>query len=270
MEEIIENYQSNFSGFINTPFLFTSKVLGMSPYIVNPETVFKLKTTINTNERLGKIVEQFVIEVLKKEENNHILAQNLQIQHTPQQTIGEIDCLYSHANQVFHLEIQYKFYLFDPTVGYNEIEHCIGPNRKDTLIKKIEKLKEKQLPLLYSKYTKHYLETLNLESKNIEQQIYFKAQIFMPFGETTTLKTLNNDCIYGFYFNFKDLLKFNNCKFYIPKKLDWLVDVNTHVNWQNYEQILSKLKSFYTEKYAPMLWLKFLNGDIKKSFMVWW
>lgn len=266
----IDNYQDNFSGFFRTPHLFNTEILGLKPFSKILKHQFTFNRVITANLRLGQLVEQFVFEELKQFESIKIRSENLQIINEDKLTIGELDTLILDDDKPLHLEIQYKFYLFDTSIGQTEIEHCIGPNRKDTLIQKLKKLKEKQLPLLYHNTTKQHLERLNLNAINIEQQIYFKAQIFMPYGEDIQLKALNNDCVYGFYFNFKDLSKFNNCKFYIPKKLDWLVEVNPHVNWQNYDQIISQLEIFYNEKYAPMLWLKSTNGDIKKCFMVWW
>ncbi|HIC30917.1 MAG TPA: DUF1853 family protein [Flavobacteriaceae bacterium] len=266
----IDNYQDKFSGFFRTPHLFNSKILGLNPFSKTLKHQFIFNRVITANLRLGQLVEQFVFEELKQFESIKILSENLQIINEDKLTIGELDTLILDKQKPIHIEIQYKFYLFDKTIGQTEIEHCIGPNRKDTLIQKLKKLKEKQLPLLYHKTSKTHLEQLNLNTKNIDQQIYFKAQIFMPYGENIQLKTLNNDCIYGFYFNFKKLKTFKDSKFFIPKKLDWLVDIHTNVNWQNYEQIQPQLEIFYSEKYAPMLWLKSTNGEIKKCFMVWW
>jgi len=266
----IYNYQDKFSGFFRTPHLFNSEILGINPFSKTLKQQFTFNRVITANLRLGQLVEQFVFEELKQFESIKILSENLQIINEDKLTIGELDTLILDNEKPLHLEIQYKFYLFDNSVGQTEIEHCIGPNRKDTLTQKLKKLKINQLPLLYHKTTKRYLQQLNLDTKNIEQQIYFKAQIFMPFGERIHLKTLNNDCVYGFYFNFKDLKFFKSYKFYIPKKLDWLVDAHPNVDWQNHVQILPQLETFYAEKYAPMLWLKSSNGEIKKCFMVWW
>lgn len=270
MTRIIENYKDNFSGFFNTPHLFNSEVFGITPFTKTLPQQFVFTKLIAKKLRLGQLVEHFVFEELKQFKSIKLLSENLQVINKNKATIGEIDAIYLDEEKPFHLEIQYKFYLFDTTVGKTEIEHCIGPNRKDTLTQKLKKLKDKQLPLLYSNTTTPYLEQLNLKPVDIKQNIYFKAQIFMPYGKNIMLKTLNNDCVYGFYFNYNNLENFKHCKFYIPKKLDWLVDVNPNVNWNNYEQMLPQLKTFYEEKYAPILWLKFPNGEIKKSFMVWW
>jgi len=71
--------------------------------------------------------------------------------------VGELDCLILRDKKPIHLEVIYKFYLYDASVGDTEIAHFIGPNRKDSLIEKLTKLQEKQLPILK--------QTLNLADK---------------------------------------------------------------------------------------------------------
>ena len=84
-----------------------------------------------------------------KDKEIKILAENVQIQNE-KTTVGEIDCILTTAKKPVHLEIIYKFYLYDKSVGTNELEHWIGPNRRDSLVSKLNKLKDKQLPLLYN------------------------------------------------------------------------------------------------------------------------
>ena len=54
-------------------------------------------------------------------------------------TIGEIDCLIEYLNKYIHLEIVYKFYLYDEHINTGELDHWIGPNRKDSLVFKLNK-----------------------------------------------------------------------------------------------------------------------------------
>ncbi len=103
---------------------------------------------------------------------------------------------YLKDKKPIHLEIIYKFYLYDSSVGESEIEHWIGPNRRDSLLQKLNKLKDKQLPLLYSKECLTYLETLKLTASEIDQQLYFKAQLFVPLKEYgNKFSLINNECI---------------------------------------------------------------------------
>ena len=66
---------------------------------------------------------------------------NYQIQNK-KTTVGELDFILQKNHSPIHLEVIYKFYLYDDTFGNSEIEHWIGPNRNDNLVKKLTKLKE--------------------------------------------------------------------------------------------------------------------------------
>ena len=265
-----ENLQATFSGFFNTPHLFFNKIFGMQPFVKQLGSPFVFNKAVRTNIRLGQRVEQFVFEELKQFKNISVLAENIQIQNNQNLTIGELDCLYLDEEQAVHLEIQFKYYLYDSTLGPNEVDCLIGPMRRDSLIEKLNKLKNKQLPLLYNQATKPLLDRLQLKAENIKQQLYFKAQIFVPFGQSIQFKTLNNDCIYGFYFNYSQLPQFSDCQFFIPQKIDWLLDLDITVHWMGYDQIMPQLDSYKAEKYAPLLWLKCPNGTVTKCFVVAW
>lgn len=260
--------QAQFSGFFNTPHLFKTSIKGLQVFTKQLDTTFIFNSDVRTNIRLGLLVEHFVFEELNRFESTAVLAKNIQIQENANLTVGELDCLYTYKTQVYHLEIQFKFYLYDATLGASELDGLIGPMRRDSLNEKLHKLKSKQLPLLHKPVTKPYLEDLKIDTKKIKQQIYFKAQLFIPYGQNITFKTLNNACVYGFYFNYNQLDTFKACKFYIPKKIDWLVDVHTNVDWQSYTKVIPKLEVYRSEQYAPMLWLKFPNGNLTKCFVV--
>ncbi|MDO5970118.1 DUF1853 family protein [Flavivirga aquimarina] len=262
--------QKRYIGFLNTPFLWKSDIVAHLNQFEIVSKSNKIDISIDETLRLGKYVERFVSFELEQHENISILAENIQIQDN-KTTLGELDCLLLKNNQPIHLEIIYKFYLYGPTIGATEIEHFIGPNRKDSLKEKVTKLKDKQLPLLHSNTCKDYLKSLNLESETISQQVYFKAQLFVPFSDKDMqLKTLNTDCIIGFYINKHQLGEFSNCKFYIPKKKDWLVIPHTNVDWLSFNAFEVIAKDYYEQQFSPMCWVKFKNGTLKKVFLVWW
>lgn len=270
MDDKQENLQPQFSGFYNTPHLFLQPIFGMNPFLKTVKKTPIYNGNIASNIRLGLRVERFVSCEISNIKTINVISENIQIQTNAKHTIGELDCLYLDGKQPVHLEIQFKYYLYDNTLGKTEIDHCIGPMRRDSLTEKLNKLKKKQLPLLYHKETKPLLDSLNLKAEDFKQQLYFKAQLFVPYGNQIELKTLNNNCIYGFYFKYVDLPKFKDFKFYKPKKIDWLLDVTPNVNWKIYKQILPELKILEAEKYSPLLWLKHNNGEIKKCFVVAW
>ena len=268
MKDISDNLQAQFSGFYNTPHLFLEPIDGMQPLVIKKQNTPVFEGSGLERIRLGQRVERFVSTELLLNRSVKIVSENPQIKTKTNLTIGELDCLYLDNEQAVHLEIQFKFYLFDESIGKTEIDHCIGPMRRDSLLEKLNKLKEKQLPLLYANETKSLLDSLSIKSEECIQKIYFKAQIFVPYGKTIQLKTLNPDCIYGFYFKYAELPKFKDCKFYKPKKTDWLLDVTLHVSWETLSEILPQLNVFEAEGYSPMLWLRQDNGEIKKCFVV--
>lgn len=262
--------QKRYQGFLKTPCLWKSGTIFNLQQFEIASKSDKINLVLDEKLRLGKYVERLVSFELSQQNNISILAENIQIQDC-KITLGELDCLLLRNNKPIHLEVIYKFYLYDDSVGNSEIDHFIGPNRKDSLHEKLTKLKEKQFPLLYTDTCKTYLDKLDLDPKDISQQVYFKAQLFVPFSDKNIeLKTLNTDCIVGFYINQTELHLFKDCKFYIPNKKDWLVLPYTHVNWLNFDAFKTITQDYLEQKFSALCWVKFNNGALKKLFLVWW
>lgn len=255
-----------FRGYQNTNYLWKGNLKGIS--ILETKEAKTLPQII-TNQRLGKLVEEYVLHEINEDSDCHIIDSNIQIFHG-QITIGEIDSLLKKNDTPIHLEIVYKFYLYDPEIE-GEINRWIGPNRNDSFIQKLTKLKEKQLPLLYKNETELVLNKLNLLTASITQKTHFKAQLFVPISLiSNTFDIINNDCIRGFYLKISELEQFNNHKFYIPSKLDWLADPHIDVTWLDFEKFNIELRRWLTNEKSPMCWMKSPKGEMQKLFMVWW
>ncbi|UMB60483.1 DUF1853 family protein [Lutibacter sp. A80] len=263
--------QLQYEGFLNTALLWENNdVLNLKQFILETKNTTQFNGAIVKNQRLGKRVERFLSHQLQQDNSIEILVENIQIQNN-KITLGELDCILMQNNKPIHLEVIYKFYLYDATVGKTALEHWIGPNRKDSLIEKLNKLKNKQLPLLYNPFTKPLLKKLNLETTSIQQQVLFKAQLFIPYQiKNIDFNALNQDCVKGFYIHFNELQQFNTCKFYIPTKINWLQEIETQSKWLNFETFSQKLEVFIHQKIAPLCWLKNSNGETEKFFVVWW
>jgi hypothetical protein len=261
-----------YQGYAATPPLWTNTIVSQFKQI---ELVLKSQnfddSIVFKNQRLGKLVEEFVFNQLQQQDSVSWVCDNLQIQNG-KQTVGEIDALYYYEDQPIHLEIVYKFYLYDTSVSDNKpTAYWIGPNRKDSLPFKLDKLHNKQFPLLYNTLTKPYLETYNLNIKTITQQVCFKAQLFLPYqNRTIDIGPLNSDCIAGYYISFSKIELFINFEFYIPNKLDWLVLPHNNVDWMHYSTSLLILKSELNNQRSPMVWLKNSKSQISKCFIIWW
>lgn len=265
------NIQLQYLGYLKTPKLWNdNNIYNLQQLDWSPVNHKNIQLVLSKGIRLGKRVEQFVFHELKQLPNTTILAENLQIQLN-KHTLGEIDTLLVINNKPVHLEIIYKFYLYDETVGETDLDHWIGPNRKDSLVEKLEKLKNKQLPLLYHTETLKYLHKYNIKIDKISQQVLFKAQLFVPFhSKKTDHKFINKACIIGFYLKKHDLALFKDCKFYMPSKANWLVDTHSQVPWQEYKAFIDKISPVLDKQTAPLIWIKQPNGEIDKVFIVWW
>ncbi len=221
--------------------------------------------------RLGNRVEYFVFQSLAQQSHIQILETNLQIQQN-KQTLGELDALLLVNKQPVHLEIIYKFYLCDPLVGTTELDHWIGPNRKDSLIYKLDKLRNKQLPLLYAPETQPYLEGHRLNPASIQQQVLFLAQLFVPRASATAipLEQLNAKAVLGTYVRLPDLSAYTDCSFYIPSKLDWLVMAHNTVSWMPYALFQQELRDLLDAQRSPLIWIRHPDGELERLFVVWW
>ena len=127
------------------------------------------------------------------------------------------------------------------------------------------------MPLLYAKECEKYLKSISLHSSDFSQQVYFKAQLFLPLGNSKSVDlNINTDCIIGFYCTPFELTKFKNAKFFIPSKKDWLIIPHTNVDWIGYKKYLEENKKYLERQFSPLCWMKTTTGELKKFFLIWW
>ncbi len=264
---IIPHINRKFDGFLNTPFLWEGSMEGLEMFKKDDLKIENYPSIdADSHIRLGKLIEQFVLFELAQDDSIEVLKSNVQVF----EEIGELDCLLTQLAKNIHLEIVYKFYLYDPSIP-TELHRWIGPNRNDNLVHKIKKLKEKQLPLLYHSQTAHALTALNLTSDDFIQQLYFKAQLFVPFEKIeSAFPFVNNDCIQGYYIRPQDLGHFRDYSFYIPAKLDWLVAPHSGVTWMTFETFKEHISKALEAHQSPLCWMQSPGGRMEKMFVVWW
>jgi len=260
--------QQRFLGYLRTPFLWQEELLGLQQFqSLNHEV--NIKGKIPDSLRLGSYVERLVSYQLHQEKDIHILKENVQIIEN-KRTQGELDCLLLQKERSVHLEIAYKFYLYDESVGDSFLEHWIGPNRRDSMILKLNKIKEKQFPLLFSKECQTLLNELNLNANDIQQRTFFKAQLYIPYKQQVTFNLIDESCVCGYYVSNKNMIQFQNCKFYVPRKLDWIIQPHPQVDWMSFEKAIERIEEFHQKQSAPLCWVKQPNGEIIKLFVTWW
>ena len=270
MNSKLKNLRLQYQGYLNTPLLWKNHVVFNLKQLELPKiNTTNFNESIRDNLLLGKRVERFVYTELEHHKNIKILLENAQIQHK-KTTIGEIDCILMKDDIPIHLEIIYKFYLYDVSIGSTEIEHWIGPNRKDSLLLKLNKLKHKQLPLISNVSTQPILNKININARHIQQRVCFKAQLFTPYKTNVNFELLNKNCLTGFYIRFSEIKQFSDCKFHIPIKINWLMEVQAHVDWLIYQEFYENISLIINKKRSLLCWIKFPNERLQKFFVVLW
>ncbi len=231
--------------------------------------------SIEKNYRLGQRVEYFFKYYIESSSRYKLILNNIQIEDEFR-TIGELDyILFDYkTNQNKHLELAYKFYCYDESVSEIEEERWIGPNRKDSFVEKLQKLKSKQFPLLRSDETRVILLKNNLEFKNIQQEICFFAQLYVPYDDygIKQYSQTFESCVVGYWLGIDKLVskRFGACKFNLPEKQDWLIEPENNSLWYLYEEVAGVIKMMHKEENSPLLWIKTDENKYEKCFVVWW
>ncbi|MGY5847633.1 DUF1853 family protein [Salegentibacter sp. HM20] len=222
---------------------------------------------------LGKRMEHFCEFLLRNSETYEVLLANKQISRN-KITLGEIDYLLKNrqTGEIIHLELVYKFYVYD-TAFSSEVDRWIGPNRKDTLVKKLQKLKTQQFPLLEEPESIELLESLKIDKARIKQLSCFKAWLFPPKKATpTNLPIINSDCISGYWISYNEFSEeeYAGNRFYLPPKPQWPLKPNTGENWMNFEETRLKIEQFHEKEKSPLVWMKTRDRGYERFFVVWW
>jgi hypothetical protein len=118
MHQKTKDIQRRYEGFLQTNCLWKDKsVYNIQQFKIKSNST-KINIEIDGKLRLGKYIERFVSFQLKEENNISILSENIQIQKE-KRTLGELDCVLLKNIKPIHLEIIYKFYLYDSTIVKN-------------------------------------------------------------------------------------------------------------------------------------------------------
>ena len=232
--------------------------------------VTDLELQLPTNLRLGHLAEHIVSELIKTSTNYIVLYENVQLMED-KTTIGEIDFIIKDkiTKQLIHMELAYKFYLFDPTISLEPTGNWIGPNRNDSLKKKLEKLKIKQFPLLYHKCVKSTFN--NIEINEVFQALCLLASLYIPYEYKASFNPNYQKAIKGYYVNIEMFIRLhNNSKTYFtPPKLDWGMDPSENKIWIDLNNIKNYIHTSMKEKQALLCWQKY-KESYSAFFVVWW
>lgn len=270
-EQKIDNIKNQFYGFYETKPLF-DELKGLKQFRFERLDKNDFQTediSIIQKLPLGKRIEFFFEHYIKLSPSYKLIYKNIQIIEN-KNTLGEIDFILfdKKENSYKHIELVYKYYLYDPTFK-NELDRYVGPNRDDTLIKKVNKIIDKQFPLLFKNSTKQYLP--NLDFENLSQEVCFKANIYIPFYKRD-LKILFEKNIRGFYVNFNDFKNdsyFKECKYIMPHRYDWVDFTTSKDDFFNFDNIKEDVQFFINNKKSPLLLIK-EKDKISQIFITYW
>lgn len=207
---------------------------------------------------------------LKQSINFELLAANLQI-HGEKKTLGELDYIVRNlqTDEVLHIELACKFYLYDENAGEVAEQKWIGPNRKDSLYEKLEKLKHKQFPLLQTSETSKVLTSLGIP-KPTSQELCLKALLFLPKELSAEVFPKHvKDCIVGHYLKQNDLVEEVDAKYAIPLKKEWLLPIDSITDWHHFSEINVLIGEQLKVKKSPLLYKK-TPHNLERFFIVWW
>jgi len=254
------------------PIWIRKDILGLEQFDFRPNTALIFEEEINPNQVLGKRAEAFIEAAIKQSPDHELIASNIQIIDN-KTTVGELDYLiYDKKNKEhLHIELIYKFYLYNSSVSKIEINKWIGPNRNDSFDQKLDKLINKQLPLLQHPKTIEYLASINLDVNLIKQQVLFLGNLYIPYCTKRQYPVINNNCIKGYWLTQEqfDESSFGDHLYYLPQKQDWPVDPSSNNIWLGYNQIKLQIKEELNNKRSPLIWMK-TEDDCEPFFVVWW
>ncbi len=259
-----------FEGFRNTPYLWEGLLEGLTIYTTNALAITTFPQINQTGHiRLGKLTEQFMLFELEQDPSVELLVSNLQV-FDQKTTIGELDCLMKESGVHKHLEFVYKFYLYYPSIPA-ELNRWVGPNQNDSLVQKLAKLKERQMPLLYHSETKKLLRQYHLNPIDFQQKVCFRAQLFVPLNfQKAELLYINNDCIQGVYLRYEELKGHESYGFYIHAKLDWLMEPHDEVDWLEIGVFRPLASEQLNYQRSRLCWMRSAEGVLSMFFLVWW
>ena len=234
------------------------------------DLVTELDFQLPTNLRLGHLAEKIVAELIKSSTNYKVLYENVQVMDG-KKTIGEIDFIIKNniTKQLTHVELAYKFYLFDPSISSEPINNWIGPNRNDSLREKLEKIKSKQFPLLYHSCTKSIFNKIEIDE--VSQALCLLVSLFIPYQYKGSFSPIYEKAIKGYYLNLETFLRFDHSakNYYIPSKKEWGMDPSENEIWTNFNGIEKHINTSIKEKQAPFFWQKYQDSYVA-FFIVWW
>lgn len=190
--------------------------------------------------RLGIYAEYLLQYFFEYAPHIELLAHHVQL-IKDKITLGEIDFVIQYQGKVMHIELAVKYYLQEGKD--TSFADWIGPSGKDTLARKLKKVKEHQLPLINSPVFKTKYNFTEVHSFFWLRGMFFTNQPSISNWQNTQAK-------YGKYYRSSELdevLYKDQEHFVILERPHWMMDI-LHVDqtairlpsYRNDQEILTK------------------------------
>lgn len=204
------------------------------------------------NKRLGYYFEALMHAFFEWSPHFKIVLANHQVIRK-KQTLGELDFILKYGKKIFHLELAIKYYLQDGDAL--EFKKWLGPNARDNLALKIEKLKNHQLLLT------HEIEELKeVPSHALIAGQFYQRSVSPPWQNKNTFRKS--------YFKLSevevDTFGKDVVAFYLLTKPHWLshtvVEDETLMLKGGKAELLHKAKESFAQKKAVHVGLRYKKG----------
>ncbi len=265
--------------FIQSPGLtIRSKGYSLDSFDFYGEEILNSDFRFPRSSIIGLQAEECFRAYLEQSTLYRLLASNLQI-YGPRAkgsreriTLGELDYIVRDLVKAenVHIELACKFFLFDPNAAAVEEGSWIGPNRRDSLLEKLDKIKTNQFQLLGSAEAIQKLASLNIDPPT-QQQVCFKAFLFIPKAmDLADFSDNYRQCIAGYWIPYKDLKnEDHDAQFAIPNKKEWLLPFHHIKSWLPFPELKHEVDAHIENRKSPLIY-KRTPGNFERFFVVWW
>lgn len=212
------------------------------------------------SKRLGKYCEDLLAayftihpEIVILEFGWQIIENNI--------TKGEIDFILRIGDLIFGLETSFKCYI---QFG-DSIENWMGPNKKDSLINKLDKVRDRQLPLFKNEKVKE-------KYGDIEAYFFIKGHLFSNSLQKNSLFQVEFPFVYSDELN--SILNSQNRVLLFEKK-EWIGQLyfNPQNAWRNKDDLIAIIEELHRDKKGVIIGIrsKLVNQNyfvIRREFSV--
>jgi hypothetical protein len=246
-------------GFINSLNFFNKNTININYFNFQKQDISYEKFqsfSLNVKVPLGKRVEHFFEFYIEQHPDYRMVKKNIQVNHN-KTTIGEFDFFLEEleTGKIIHVELVYKFYIYFE--NEDEIKRYHGPNKHDNLEDKLNKLKNKQFPLLRNPRAKEILNDLDISK--VTQQLCFLGNTFLHPNSKAKFDLINPNTVTGSYITFTTFLNEASYKtqtYFIPQKEDWLIEPKYGEFWYDFEETLEEIEKNFERSNSLLLWMK--------------